>query len=70
MSEVGRAILARLAFVPTSIGGVTVIWNLPRPYSELSILLSLGWTVVTSEQLKWLIVRLGWSTKEREGGPV
>lgn len=46
-----------------------MIWNLPRPYSEISILLSLGWLVATSKLVKWLIVRLGWSTKEREGGP-
>lgn len=70
MPEFGKLLLVRAVFVLVTLGGIAVIWNLPRPFSEVSILIGLAWIVLTSKVLKWLVVRLGWSTREREGGPV
>lgn len=70
MSEIGRAVLVKLTFVLICLGGVAVVWNLPPPLSDVSILIAMAWVVLTSKILKWFVVRIGWSTKDREGGAV
>ena len=70
MSEIARVLLVRVAFLLICLVGITVSWNLPSPISDISILIGLAWIVLTSKMLKWFVVRMGWSTKEREGGPV
>lgn len=70
VSEIGRAVVAKCAFVLMCVVGIAVVWNLPSPFSDISILIGLAWIVLTSKLLKWLVVRIGWSTKEREGGPL
>lgn len=70
MSEFAKAMLAKCAFVLMCLVGIAVVWNLPPPLSDISILIGLAWIVLTSKLLKWLVVRIGWSTREREGGPL
>lgn len=70
VSEIGRALVAKCAFVLMCVVGIAVVWNLPPPLSDISILIGLAWIVLTCKVLKWLVVRMGWSTREREGGPL
>ena len=67
MSERGRRFLVNCVFLLVSLGGITVIWNLPSPLSDFSILLGIAWVYLTSRSMRWLVIRIGWSTKEREG---
>lgn len=70
MPEIGKLLLVRALFVLLTVVGIAVVWNLPRPFSDISIIIGLAWIILASKFLKWLVVRLGWSTKEREGGPL
>ncbi len=70
MPEIGKLLLVRALFVLLTVVGIAVVWNLPRPFSDISIIIGLAWIILASKFLQWLVVRLGWSTKEREGGPL
>lgn len=67
-TSIGKIIIVKIAFLVMSIGGITIIWNLPRPLSDVSILLGIGWIILTSKFLAWFFIRIGWTTKERENG--
>jgi hypothetical protein len=66
-TTLGKIIVVKITFLVISLGGITVIWNLPRPISDISILLGIAWIFFTSRILKWFFIRIGWTTKEREG---
>lgn len=66
-TTLGKTIIVKTTFLVMSLGGITVIWNLPRPFSDISILLGIAWIFFTSRILRWFFIRMGWTTKEREG---
>lgn len=67
MTTIGKIIIVKITFLVISLGGITVIWNLPRPFSDISILLGIAWIFFTSRIVRWFFIRMGWTTKEREG---